>query len=162
MKLILKREFETEFDLRKYIADNKIDMPEFRCAVIGMLFDKDGNVIFQRRGPESRDGSGMLAEIGGAVEDYDKTLKDAMMRELREEVGEKAQINIDDFVGGVLQTKYDSRTKKDVNWLFLLYKCTHVSGELGCHEEGKALGCEVYDINELPEEDMEPSREFFC
>ncbi len=161
MRLVLKREFVTEEDLRRYIADNNINVPEFRCAVISMLMDEEGRVIFQRRGPESRDGNGMLAEIGGAVEEYDETLKDAMMRELREEVGESALINIDDFVGGILQTKYDPRTKKDVNWLFLLYKCTYVSGKLECNEEGKSLGYEVYDINELPRSEMLETTRYF-
>lgn len=161
MKLVLKREFELESDLREYIDNNFNDMPLYRCAVIGMLFDKDGNVIFQRRGPKSRDGNGMLAEIGGAVEEYDKTFKNALMRELREEVGSSAEINIDEFIGGMLQTKFDSRTGKDVNWLFLLYKCTYEAGELKCNEEGKSLGYEVYGKENLPYEEMLDTTKYF-
>ncbi len=161
MKLVLKREFELESDLRKYIENSFNDMPLYSCAVIGMLFDKDGNVILQRRGPKSRDGNGRLAEIGGAVEEYDKTFKDALRRELREEVGDSAQIKIDDFIGGMLQNKYDSRTCKDVNWLFLLYKCTYISGELKCNEEGKSLGYEVYGKDDLPYDEMLDTTKYF-
>lgn len=161
MRLLLKKEFELESDLRNYIACNFDDVPEYRCAVIGMLFDKDGNVIFQRRGPKSRDGNGKLAEIGGAVEEYDKTFKDALMRELREEVGSSAEISIDNFIGGILQNKYDSRTGKDVNWLFLLYQCTYVNGELRCNEEGKSLGYEVYGKDDLPYDEMLDTTKYF-
>lgn len=161
MKLVLKRELETEEALRKFIVDNNIKVPEYRCAVIALLLDKDGRVILQRRGPKSRDDSGLLADIGGAVEEYDKTLEDAMMRELREEVGESAEINIDGFVGGVLQTKYDPRTNADVNWLFLLYKCTYVGGELLCNEDGKALGYEIYEKYELPVNELLETTNYF-
>lgn len=161
MKLVLKREFEKEVDLREYIKKNFKDMPLYRCAVIGMLFDKDGNIILQRRGPKSRDGNGRLAEVGGAVEECDKTFKEALIRELKEEVGDSVQISIDDFIGGVLENKYDSRTGKDVNWLFLLYNCTYKSGELKCNEEGKSLGYETYGKNEMPYDEMLETTKYF-
>lgn len=161
MRLVLKKEFDKERDLREYIDKNFKDIPEYRCAVIGMLFDKKGNIILQRRGPKSRDGNGMLADIGGAVEDNDNNFREALLRELKEEVGDSATIMIDDFVGGVLQNKYDSRTGKDVNWLFLLYKCTYVSGEIRCNEEGKSLGYEYYGKNEMPYDEMLDTTKYF-
>ncbi len=162
MKLVLKKEMETEEQLRQYVKDNKIDMPDFKCAVVAMLMDKEERIIFQRRGPKSRDGSGMLAEISGAVENYDKTFREALKRELKEEVGENVTIYIDDFVGGFLHTKYDSRSGKDVNWLFLLYKCTYISGQLQCKEKGKSLEYVFYKKDNLPLNEMLETTQYFC
>ena len=75
-------EINTKEELSKYLKDKGIELPDYRPAVIALILDKAGNILLQRRGPKSRDGFGMLEDIGGAVEDSDYTFRDAMKREM--------------------------------------------------------------------------------
>lgn len=137
-------------DLEEYLESNGIELPVYRCAVIALILDSEERILLQRRGPKSRDEIGKLEDIGGAVEDTDLTFRDAMNREIVEEVGDSINYTIDELVGASLVTKYDSRTERDVNWFFLLYKCTYIDGELKINEPGKCLGYEFYKQDELP------------
>ncbi len=143
-------EINTEEELSNYLLEKNIKLPDYRCAVIALMLDSDGRIILQRRGPKSRDEVGMLEDIGGAYEETDITFRNAMEREILEEVGDDLVYSIDSLVGGCLVTKFDSRSNKDVNWLFLLYKCSYISGEFKINEVGKCLGYEVYSYDKLP------------
>lgn len=150
MFIEFNREVVDNKDLEVYLKSTGLRLPEYRCAVIALILDKNGNVLLQRRGPKSRDEVGKLEDIGGAVEDTDLTFRDAMSREIFEEVGNDINFTIDELVGASLVTKYDSRTDNDVNWFFLLYKCTYIDGELKINEPGKSLGYEFYKQDEFP------------
>lgn len=154
MFIKFNREVVNQKDLEEYLVSTGIKLPQYRCAVIALLLDNDGNIILQRRGPKSRDEVGKLEDIGGAVEVTDKTFRDAMNREIIEEAGEEFNFSIDELVGASLITKYDSRTNSDVNWFFLLYKCTYIEGEMKINEPGKCLGYEFYKHDELPVEEV--------
>ena len=148
------KDINDENELKKYLSDIGLKLPEYRCAVIGLIFDEKGRILLQRRGPKSRDEFNKLEDIGGAVESTDISFKAAMHREIVEEVGNDIDYSIDELVGASLITKYDSRTDKDVNWFFLLYKCTYRSGELKINEPGKCLGYEFYKQDELPVDEV--------
>lgn len=148
------REIKDIKDLGNYLRDKSINLPEFDTAVIAMLMDKNENIILQRRGPKSRDSYNMLSDIGGAVEKEDKNFREALCREIMEEVGNEINYCIDKLVGGCLLNRYDSRREKYVNWLFLLYKCTYINGELCVNEPGKSIGYEYYKYNDLPKEEV--------
>ena len=152
-----KNEVKDEKELEVYLKNNDLNIPEYRCAVIALMLDKSGRILLQRRGPKSRDEVGMLEDIGGAVENSDVTFRDAMNREIFEEVGSEIKYTIDELLGASLITKYDSRSDSDVNWLFLLYKCTYIDGEIKCNEEGKALGYEWYKYDEFPKDEIASS-----
>lgn len=154
MEFVLKKEVKDNNELKKYIKNNNIELPEYRTAVIALILDKEDNIILQRRGPKSRDEQFMLEDIGGAVEESDLSFKDALRREIAEEVGKEIKYSIDEFVGGFLVNKFDSRTDKNVNWLFLLYKCTYIEGEFKINEPGKCVGYEFYKYKELPKNEV--------
>lgn len=154
MFIKFNREVVDEKDLEVYLKSTGLKLPEYRCAVIALILDKDGRVLLQRRGPKSRDEVGKLEDIGGAVEESDLTFRDAMKREIVEEAGSDINFSIDELVGASLITKYDSRTDKDVNWFFLLYKCTYIDGELKINEPGKCLGYEFYLQEEFPRNEV--------
>ena len=141
-------------ELNFYLKENNIKVPEYRPAVIALFVDNNGRILLQRRGPKSRDEVGKLEDIGGAVENGDKSFIDAMHREITEEVGNSINYTLDKLIGGCLINKYDSRTNSYVNWFFLLYKCTYIDGELLINEPGKCLGYEFYKYNELPVEEV--------
>lgn len=154
MYIDFKREVVDETDLKSYLEENDIELPDYKVAVIALILDKDGQILLQRRGPKARDEVGKLEDIGGACEDSDKTFRDSMHREIIEEVGNDIDYTIDELVGACLVNKFDSRRDDYVNWLFLLYKCTYISGELKINEPGKCLGYEFYHYDELNEDDV--------
>lgn len=150
MFIEFNREIINQEDLELYLSEIGLKLPEYRCAVIALILDSDGKILLQRRGPKSRDEIGKLEDIGGAVEETDKSFREAMNREILEEVGNDINYKIDELVGASLITKYDSRSNSDVNWFFLLYKCTYIDGELRINEPGKSLGYEFYSQEDLP------------
>lgn len=154
MYIEFDREIKTLDELERYLIEKNIKLPEYRCAVIALILDKDNKILLQRRGPKSRDEFDKLEDIGGAFEGTDVSFKDALDREIVEEVGERINYTIDELVGASLVNKYDSRTDSFVNWLFLLYKCTYVDGELLINEPGKCLGYEFYRYDELPRDEV--------
>ena len=154
MFIKFNREVIDTKDLEVYLKSTGLKLPEYRCAVIALILDQEGRILLQRRGPKSRDEVGKLEDIGGAVEDTDITFRDAMKREILEETGEDINFTIDELVGASLVSKYDSRSDSNVNWFFLLYKCTYIDGELKINEPGKSLGYEFYKQDELPVDEV--------
>ncbi len=161
MELILKKEFMTKEELDAFINSSKCIDVSYRYAVVGLITDTNGDVIIPRRGDMARDGAGWLADIGGAYEEDDRSFRDALLREIHEEVGDDADIKIDDFICGVLKSKYDPKTEQEVNWIFLTYKCTYYGGELRDNENGKIQSFEKYKMNELPLEKRLETSIFF-
>lgn len=154
IKFIFDNEVNNEEELKNYLEENAIRLPEFRTAVIALIIDKDGRLLLQRRGLKSRDEQFMLEDIGGAVEKEDGNFRNALMRELAEEAGDKAKFKVLEFTGAFLVNKFDTRSDKYVNWLFLNYLCLYDSGELEINEPGKCLGYELYKYDELPREEI--------
>ena len=162
MQCLFTDEVTNPIDLAEYLKQHNLDLPEYRPAVIALIVNQNNKILLQRRGPKSRDEQFKLEDIGGAYEEDDLTFRAAMNREIREEVGENAKINIDFFVGAFLINKFDSRTNTYVNWLFLLYKCTYLGGELQIAEPGKCLGYEFYSYKDLPlKEIADTTKEFW-
>lgn len=162
MKLIADKELKTDEEVVEYFKENNIVLNDYRNAVIALITDNNDRILLQRRGPKSRDEVNRLADIGGAVEESDKDFREALKREIIEEVGNEANIQIENFVCCFLCCKYDSRSKKEVNWLFGVYKCRYIDGNLLFNEPGKCLGYEFYKYNELPRNEMlDTTKEFW-
>lgn len=162
MKLIADKELKTDEEVVEYFKENNIVLNDYRNAVIALITDNNDRILLQRRGPKSRDEVNRLADIGGAVEESDKDFREALKREIIEEVGNEANIQIENFVCCFLCCKYDSRSKKEVNWLFWVYKCRYIDGNLLFNEPGKCLGYEFYKYNELPRNEMlDTTKEFW-
>jgi len=161
MQLIFKDPVVTKNDVKSILSQKKIKLPTYRLAVIVVLEDEQGRIILQRRGPKSRDEFNHLEDIGGAVEKTDTTLISALYREVKEEVGNKASITLAEFIGAVLETKYDPRTNQDVNWLFCLYHGIYHGGQLLINEPGKCLGYEFYYFEDLPLAELSATSVFF-
>lgn len=161
MQLVFKEPVINKKDVINILKKNNINLPPYRLAVIVILEDEQGNIILQRRGPKSRDEFNRLEDIGGAVEEYDDNLIEALKREIKEEVGEEANITIEEFIGAVLETKYDPYTNQNINWLFCLYHGIYHDGKLLINEPGKCLGYEFYKYDNLPHAELSKTSEYF-
>lgn len=141
-------------ELNEIIKNNKDISKEYKVAVIAYTFDKDNRIIFQRRGPGCRDEHFKLETIGGGVKQSDIDFRSALKREITEEVGTQAEIEIEEFIVSTYVKTFDTKNKKEQEWIYLTYKATLKSGELKIEEPTKCLGYERYKIGQVDESQL--------
>lgn len=153
MKLFSK-EVKDINELNEVLKDNNEITKEYEVAVIIYAFDKENKIIFQRRGLGCRDEQLKLETIGGRVKESDIDFRTALQREIEEEVGTEANIEIEDFIISTYAKTFDVRNKKEQEWIYLVYKGNLKSGELRIAEPNKCLGYERYKIGEVNETEL--------
>lgn len=126
----------------------QFNYPNQKLAVIAHIKYINGKILLQQRGPKSRDENGLFQDISGKIEEYDASFKDALFRELKEEVGTGAKININSTLG--IYHLY----KNNINWLFIVFDCLYLNGELKIMEAGKCLGYKLFDYDEISNSDV--------
>src|SRR5699024_3176477 len=94
-------------ELKQKLKNNRNIPKEYEVAVIVYAFDKDNKIIFQRRGPGCRDERFKLETIGGRVKQNDIDFRSALQREIVEEVGSDADIEIKEFITSTFAKTYD-------------------------------------------------------
>lgn len=141
-------------ELSKVIENNKEISKDYEVAVIIYVFDRENKIIFQRRGLGCRDERLKLETIGGRVKDSDINFKSALNREITEEVGVDADIEIEEFIISTYAKTFDNRYNKEQDWIYLVYKGSLKSGELKIEEPDKCLGYERYKIGEVNENEL--------
>lgn len=148
MELKIKEPKNLE-ELKEWIKD-KQDIPEiFYVAVESSIFDKDNKWILMRRGHGCKDGRLKLEGIGGEIESSDKTFIEGLKREISEEAGDEAQINIRKFLYARTEKVFDLHANIDKVWIILSYVAVLESGELVIMEKDKNLGYERYEIDKI-------------
>lgn len=141
-------------ELREILKDNK-DIPnDYQVAVIVYAFDRDDRIIFQRRGPGCRDERFKLETIGGRVKTSDLDFKSALKREIVEEIGTEANIELEEFVTATYAKTFDNRYNKEQTWIYIVYKGKLLGDELKIAEPDKCLGYERYKIGEVDENEL--------
>ncbi len=153
MKLF-ENEVKDMKELSEALENNKEISKDYEVAVIIYVFDKDNKIIFQRRGPGCRDERLKLETIGGRVKKSDVDFKSALNREIVEEVGIDAKIEIEEFIVSTYAKTFDNRYNKEQDWIYLVYKGSLIDGELKIEEPDKCLGYERYKIGEVNENEL--------
>ncbi len=153
MKLF-ENEVKDMKELSEFLENNKEISKDYEVAVIIYVFDKDNKIIFQRRGPGCRDERLKLETIGGRVKKSDVDFKSALNREIVEEVGVDADIEIEEFIISTYAKTFDNRYNKEQDWIYLVYKGSLKDGELQIEEPDKCLGYERYKIGEVNENEL--------
>lgn len=124
-----------------------------KVCVISFIFDKNGDLILNRRGPGARDEIGKLQAIGGSVNNNDLNFREAMLREIREEAGSHAVVEVREFLGAVLNSAVDNQTKEVIDWIILGYKSILVDGDVENTEPDRCAGLERAKMSDFnPEE----------
>lgn len=141
-------------ELKEMLKDNNNISEEYKVAVIVYAFDENNRIIFQRRGPGCRDERLKLETIGGRVKENDIDFRTALNREIVEEVGTEANIEIGEFITATYATTFDDRYHKEQPWIYLAYKGISKSGQLKIVEPDKCLGYERYKIGEVDEKEL--------
>lgn len=129
-------------DLEKYNYSN------YKVGVIAHITDKDGNILLQQRGIKSRDENGLYEDVGGKVDKDDIDYKSAIEREIKEEMGEAANIELSNPVGVWYVPK------KDTNWLFIVFKGIYLNGDIKIMEPDKCMGYKFFTYEEAINSNM--------
>ena len=95
-----------------------------------------------------------LETIGGRVKDCDINFRTALYREILEEVGSDANIEIEEFITSTYAKTFDLRSNKEQEWIYLVYKGNLKSGNIHITEPTKNLGYERYKIGEVDENEL--------
>lgn len=151
---LFSQEVKNMKELNELLKNNNDISKEYEVAVIVYAFDKDNKIIFQRRGPGCRDERLKLETIGGRVKESDVDFRTALKREITEEVGTKANIELEEFIVSTYAKTFDDRYNREQNWIYLVYKGKLQSGELEISEPTKCLGYERYKIGEVNEDEL--------
>lgn len=151
---LFMQEIKDMRELKEVLKNNKNISKNYEVAVIIYAFDKNNRIIFQRRGPNCRDERLKLETIGGRVKSTDIDFKTALNREIIEEVGTEANIEIEEFITSIYTTTFDNRYNKEQTWIYIVYKGILKSGELKIIEPSKCLGYERYKIGEVDEKEL--------
>ncbi|MCI9000708.1 MAG: NUDIX hydrolase [Clostridia bacterium] len=153
MKLFSK-EVKDMKELNQILKDKDEIPQKYDVAVIVFAFDEENRIVFQRRGLGCRDEQLKLETIGGRVKQSDIDFRTALQREIIEEAGNDACIELQEFIVSTYAKTFDVRNKKEQNWIYLLYKGFLKSGELEIVEPDKCLGYERYKIGEVNESEL--------
>ena len=130
-----------------YQIDGKIDLSKFNypnqhLAVIAHIINENGEILLQKRGIDARDNAGIYEDVSGEVEEYDKTFLAAIKREIREEIGDMALIELQEK--GIYHLY-----KNTINWLFIIYLGKYYGGEIKIMEPHKCQGYKFFTYEEL-------------
>ncbi len=153
MKLF-SQEVKDMNELNEFLKNNNEVSKEYEVAVIVYAFDSENKIVFQRRGLGCRDEQLKLETIGGRVKKSDIDFRTALQREIVEEVGTDADIELEEFIVSTYAKTFDVRNNKDQDWIYLLYKGKLKGGELKIAEPNKCLGYERYKIGEVNENEL--------
>lgn len=154
MELFFSKEIKNKTELKEALKEYPDVAHAYEVAVIVCAFDTENRIIFQRRGPACRDERFKLETIGGRVKETDLDFRAALEREIVEEVGDEADIEIRELAAVTYATTFDERTQAEQPWVYLLYKGELKSGNLRIAEPDKNLGYERYRIGEVDEKEL--------
>ena len=123
-------------DIKKFNFKNQ------RIGVIAHIEDENGRILLQQRGLKSRDENGLYEDVGGSVENSDVDFKSAIIREMQEEMGKDANIELLDSIG--IYHCY----KNNTNWIFVIFKGKYIDGNINIMEPDKCMGYKFFTYEE--------------
>lgn len=153
--MLFNDEVRNKNELVKKII-NIDSLKKIKVAVICFIFNKQGQVILNRRGPGARDDVGKLQAVGGSVNKSDVDFLSALKREILEETGNR-NIKIEKFIGAYLDKKMDNETKEIVDWIILGYIGILEDGDLNNLEKDRSVDFEKINLNDIKQEELSVS-----
>ena len=132
----------TKDDIQKFNFNNP------KIGVIAYIENNEGKILLQQRGEKSRDEIGKFACVGGSLEISDKSYKEAIIREIKEEMGNDVVIEF--FrTSDILHIN-----NNDDDFLFLIFKCKYIKGKINIMEPKKCIGYKFFEYDEAINSDM--------
>ncbi len=142
-------------ELLNKINELDIDIEDgIKVAVVCFIFDSDGKLILQRRGKGARDDVDKLCAIGGSANMSDANFRASLLREIKEEGGSEAEIEIDKFIGAIHKKGFDKNSGTFNDWIVLSYIGILKSGELINSEPERCSGFERKFMDEYNTDEL--------
>ena len=126
----------TKEDLQRFNFQNQ------KIEVIIHIEDNNGKILLQQRGIKSRDENGLYEYVGGSVENSDLDFKSAIVREIKEKMGNDVLIDFSD------STDIYHLCKNNTNWLFVIFKGKYIDGNINIMEPEKCIGYKFFSYEE--------------
>jgi 8-oxo-dGTP pyrophosphatase MutT (NUDIX family) len=135
---------------RKVTLDDlkKFKYPNQKIGVIVHIENKKHEILLQQRGLKSRDENGLYEDIGGKFESSDKDFRFSIIRELKEEAGDKTNIDIS-YPKGIYHC-----FKNNINWLFIIFLGDYIDGDIKIMEPDKCIGYKFFKYADLIKSDL--------
>lgn len=114
MKLFSK-EVKDMTELNEVLKNNNEVSKDYEVAVIVYAFDSENKIVFQRRGLGCRDEQLKLETIGDRVKKSDIDFRTALQREIEEEVGTEANIELQEFIVSTYAKTFDVKNMYEKN-----------------------------------------------
>lgn len=124
------------------------NFPNQKVGVIAHIENKNGEILLQQRGEKSRDENGMYEDIGGKFDSEDKNFKSAIIREIKEEAGNKLNLIFDNSIG------IYHCNKNNVNWIFIIYFVKYINGNIKIMEPDKCKNYHFFKYDEVMKSDL--------
>ena len=132
----------SNLDLQKFNFENQ------RLGVIVHIEDEKGKILLQQRGVKSRDENGLYEDVGGSIESSDINFKSAIIREMKEEMGNEVKIELSD------STDIYHLCKNNTNWVFVIFKGKYMGGNINIMEPEKCMGYKFFSYDEAINSDL--------
>jgi len=117
-----------------------------------LIVNENNEVLLTKRGEKSRNNIGAWTQPGGSVE-FGEKIEDAILREIREEVG------VDIELLRLLVVTSHIMPEEGQHWVPATYLAKIKSGEPKNLEPGKISEVKWFNINEVPENLTQPTQE---
>lgn len=110
-------------------------------GVGGLILDEDNRIFIAQRGPLAKNEQGKWEIPGGSVE-FGETFSEALIREIREEIGVVVE------VGELLQLSDHLLPDEQQHWISPSFFCKIVQGEPKIMEPGKTIDFGWFTLEE--------------
>lgn len=143
-------------DLTRHLGGEGFDPAGYRIAVEALIFDANGRLLLQVRGPECRDEVGKLEGVGGQLDQED--LISCLQAHIDGEIGAGARVEVEELLEA-RPVQFLERDQAE-DWIVVSYLCRLLEGEPIIVDEGKTAALRWLDIAELhnlPDEQLSRS-----
>ena len=108
------------------------------------ILNEKGQVLMMKRNENCQNSAGYWSIPGGKVE-FNERVEDAVVREIKEEIG------VDIEVIKLISVTNDILKEEDQHWLASQFLCRIVGGQLQNLEPHKCDAIEWFDLDKVPE-----------
>jgi 3',5'-cyclic AMP phosphodiesterase CpdA len=143
-------------DLTTRLNERQYNVIGYRIAVEAWIFDPNGRLLLQERGPACRDETGKFECIGGQVTGDD--LIESLNSYVRKRLGESVRVEVDELLDEQPTRHVEVHGPED--WLVVSYLCRLIEGEPHAVESTKTAALrwvELAELHSIPDEDLSRS-----
>lgn len=135
-------------ELKEYLSTLKNVPEHYKVAVGSLIFTSDDKVLLIERGAKARDEQGKLEGVGGSLGEGER-LDEALLREIKEEIGSDVEIEIsDNFFVKILPGD------KGGFWVVVDFLCKLVSGTPRIMEKDKIEALHFLSLEDINYDDL--------